>query len=62
MRKDPTGGKAPDTLLKLGMSLANLEKMREACAAFAKLKTDFPEAPAAIQRTLIRESGRSGCK
>ncbi len=60
--KDPNGGKAPDTLLKLGMSLANLEKNREACTAFAKLKADFPEAPAAIQKTLIRESGRSGCK
>lgn len=60
--KDPNGGKAPDTLLKLGMSLANLEKKREACTAFAKLKADFPEAPAAIQRTLIRESGRSGCQ
>jgi tol-pal system protein YbgF len=60
--RDPAGGKAPDTLLKLGMSLANLEKKREACAAFGKLKVDFPEASAAIQRTLIRESGRSGCK
>jgi tol-pal system protein YbgF len=60
--KDPGGGKAPDTLLKLGMSLVNLDKKREACAAFAKLSVDFPEAPANIQRRLIRESGRSGCK
>jgi tol-pal system protein YbgF len=60
--KDPTGGKAPDTLLKLGMSLANLDKKREACATFAKLRADFPDAPASIQRRLNRESGRGGCK
>ena len=58
----PQGGKAPDTLLKLGMSLARLEKAKEACAAFAKLASEFPQAPARIQRTLARERQRSACK
>jgi len=61
-QSNPKGLKAPDTLLKLGMSLARLEKSKEACAAFAKLASEFPNAPSRIQRTLTRESQRSGCK
>ncbi len=61
-QKDPKGSKAPDSLLKLGMSLLSLEKKREACAAFEKLKADFPQAPAAIQKTMSREWQRSACE
>lgn len=57
----PDGPKAPDTLLKLGMSLARLEKTREACATFAKVATEFPNAPGNIRDTLDRERGRHGC-
>ena len=61
-QKDPKGSKAPDALLKLGMSLYSLDKKREACAAFEKLKSDFPDAPAAILKTTTREWRRSACK
>ena len=40
-RSDPKGTKAPDSLLKLGMSLSGLDKKREACAAFNKLIKDY---------------------
>lgn len=59
---NPKGSKAPDTLLKLGMSLANLDKKREACAAFDKLAGDFPDASVSIKKTLGRERQRSGCR
>lgn len=56
--KDP---KAPDTLLKLGMSLANLDKKREACAAFGKLEAEYADAPANIKRLVEREQTQNAC-
>ena len=58
---DPKGPKAPDSLLKLGMSLAGLDKKREACAAFDKLLKDFPNANAGLKNTVAREKQKSGC-
>jgi tol-pal system protein YbgF len=60
-RSDPKSPKAPDTLLKLGMSLTNLDKKREACAAFDKLEADFPDASASIKNTVAKERQRGGC-
>ncbi len=59
---DPKGTKAPDDLLKLGMSLARLEKQKDACVTFAKLKKDFPDAPDRIKKAAARERQRTGCK
>ncbi len=58
---DPKGPKAPDSLLKLGMSLAGLDKTREACAAFDKLTKDFPKVSAGIRNTVKREKQKSSC-
>ena len=58
----PTGPKAPDMLLKLGMSLSNLDKTQEACASFGKLVEDFPEAPARILSKAAFESKKIGCE
>ncbi len=58
---DPKGPKAPDALLKLGMSLASLDKKSEACAAFQKLRSDYPDAPAGLKSTLHREWQKNGC-
>ena len=57
----PNGPKAPDTLLKLGMSLASLDKRSEACAAFDKLKQDFPELPDNIGKVVARQRLRNDC-
>ncbi len=59
---DPKGPKAPDSLLKLGMSLAGLDKKREACAAFDKLTKDFPKVSAGISNTVKRERQKNSCK
>ncbi|MFQ5766207.1 MAG: tol-pal system protein YbgF, partial [Rhodospirillales bacterium] len=58
---DPKGSKAPDSLLKLGMSLAGLDKKREACAAFKKLLKDFPTVSAGVKNTVQREKQKNGC-
>ncbi len=61
-KADPKGAKAPDDLLKLAMSLARLEKKKDACVTFTKLKKDFPDAPDRIKKAAARERQRSGCK
>lgn len=61
-QKSPKGAKAPDSLLKLGMSLSALEKKREACAAYGKLKKEFKDLPTRISKPLNREWERSGCR
>ncbi|NQV98113.1 MAG: tol-pal system protein YbgF [Rhodospirillales bacterium] len=58
--KDPKGPKAPDSLLKLGMSLASLGKTEEACAAFGKVLTDFPKVAATIKNAGV-ERKRNSC-
>ncbi len=57
-----TGPKAPDMLLKLGMSMSNLDKKQEACASFGKLLKDFPDAPGRILSKLTFESKKIGCE
>jgi len=58
---EPKGPKAPDSLLKLGMSLAGLDKKREACAAFDKLIKDFPDITSGIRNTVKREKQKNSC-
>ena len=59
--KNKTGPKAPDTLLKLGLSLASLNKTREACATFRELGRAFPNAPDAVKDRAGQESKRLAC-
>ena len=58
----PKASKAADTLLKLGMSLASIDKKTEACATFGKLAKEFPDAAANIAKLVTRERQRNGCK
>jgi tol-pal system protein YbgF len=53
--------KAPDNLLKLGMSLQGLQDSEKACRTFAELAKEFPNAPAHIQQALARERQRADC-
>jgi len=55
------GTKAPDSLLKLGMSLGNLKKTREACATFNKLEKDFPKIANHVKSTISRQRKSVGC-
>lgn len=60
--KFPNNPKASDSLLKLGMSLANLGNKQEACKAFAQLQKKFAHAPANILDRATRERQRAGCR
>jgi len=57
----PDSGKAPDNLLKLGMSLAQLEQKSDACITLKKLRIEYPEAPNSIIQRADREIGRLQC-
>lgn len=57
----PDGGKAPDNLLKLGMSLAQIDRMDDACGIYAELLDRYPEAPGNILQRARREQAGLGC-
>ncbi len=54
--------KAPDLLYKLGVSLARLERRREACTAFETLAKRFPEAGVRLAGRIERERSLSKCR
>jgi tol-pal system protein YbgF len=56
-----TSQKAPDTLLKLGMSLAELGQKDAACSTFNELKTKYPEAPEHIEDEAKSWRQKTGC-
>ena len=58
----PSGPKAPDNLLKLGISLRGMEKNADACHTFARLKLDHSNAPAVILTRLEQERAKAGCQ
>lgn len=58
----PEGAKAVDNLLKLGMSLARLDRRDDACVALTRIGNEFPDGPIAIQRRAESEAERLGCR
>ena len=58
----PSGAKAPDNLLKLGISFRGMEQSAEACHTFAKLQLDHSDAPAVILTRLEQERAKAGCQ
>lgn len=60
-QKYPDSGKAPDNLLKLGMSLGEIGSKGDACTALSQLDKQFPGAPANIKERAARERQRLGC-
>ena len=55
------GGKAPDSLLRLGQSLAALHKKEAACATLAEVGRKFPRASASVKRGVAEEQKRAHC-
>ncbi len=60
-QKFPDGVKAPDNLLKLGVSLGRLGDKAEACAAFDRLADAFPDVSPPIRQRAGRERAGIGC-
>lgn len=57
----PRGNKAPDTLLKLGMSLSAMKKDQDACAVYDRLQKEYPTAPEIVRRRATEERRKSRC-
>lgn len=55
------GNKGPDSLLKLGMSLASMGQTQQACSAFEELLSRYADAPQSIQTQTATQRERLGC-
>jgi tol-pal system protein YbgF len=60
-KRYPKGPKAPDGLLKLGMSLARDNQKHNACIALMELDHDFPHPGSAVKERATQEKKRLGC-
>src|SRR6516225_1046319 len=60
-KRYPKGTKAPDNLLKLGMSLARANQKQNACTALVQLDHDFPNPGNAIKERARDEKKKLGC-
>jgi tol-pal system protein YbgF len=54
-------GKAPDSLLRLGQSLAALKQKEAACATLAEVGRKFPRASASVKRGVTQEQKKVHC-
>ena len=57
----PEGPKAPDSLLKLGMTLAGLGQREEACLTFTEFPGRYPNASPTLLRRAQIEAERTQC-
>lgn len=60
-QKYPKSSKGPDNLLKLGLSLAALNKNKEACQSYSMLRSEFPKAPQEVAKRAEAERKRLRC-
>jgi tol-pal system protein YbgF len=57
----PNAPKAPDALLRLGVSLNAIGAKDRACAVFSELGRKYPQAPASVRQSNEREQKRARC-
>jgi len=61
IQRYPNSMKAPDTMLKLGISLAKLGKSEDSCAAFLEMQNKFPNLRNRLRKRLLKEMTVGGC-
>lgn len=61
IQRYPNSAKAPDSLLKLGISLSKLGKMEDACAAFLEMQRKFTSLRTQVRKRMLREMKAVGC-
>jgi tol-pal system protein YbgF len=59
--KHEKSGKAPESMLRLGQSLAALKEKEAACATLAEITRKYPRAGANVKGAAEREQKRVGC-
>ena len=57
----PRAARAPEALVKLGLSLEKLGAVEQACAAFGEVGRKYPAASSAVRASAARESKRVQC-
>lgn len=57
----PKANRAPEAMLKLGMSLRGLGATPEACGTYSEVIKKYPKASAAIKQAVDREKKRAQC-
>jgi tol-pal system protein YbgF len=62
LKRYPTAPRAPDSMLKLGLSLFELGQMNEGCAALAALPAKYPQASPAITTRARNERRDAMCR
>lgn len=60
-KANPEGGKAPDTLLKLGLSLAGLDEREAACSTYAEVLRKYPDASKSLRDRVVAEQAVASC-
>ncbi|MTJ83396.1 MAG: tol-pal system protein YbgF [Telmatospirillum sp.] len=60
-RKYPKSAKAGESLLKVGLSMSNLGKKKEACAALQRFSSEYPDAADNLRRQAAGEKQKLGC-
>ena len=60
-QKYPKSAKAAESLLKVGLSMGQLNKKKEACAALHRFQTEFPDASDSLKRQASAERTKQGC-
>lgn len=60
-QKFPKSPKGPDSLLKLGMSLAGMGKKNDACLTFSQLRREYAAGTSPILSRAAGEADRIGC-
>ncbi|MBV8060128.1 MAG: tol-pal system protein YbgF [Alphaproteobacteria bacterium] len=60
-QQNPQGDKAPDSLLKLAMSLGSSNKVDDACTALSELKAKYPSASPNVKALAAEERNKLKC-
>lgn len=60
--KYKSGNKAPDSLYRLGVTLANMQDKQRACIVFMSFGDEFPKANAGLSNKAKSEATKLGCK
>ena len=59
--KYPKSPKTADNLLKLGLSLAKLGNIKDACLSFTQLEKEFPNKTGIVMQRAEKEKSRLKC-
>jgi tol-pal system protein YbgF len=60
-RDHPTAAKAPDALLRLGQSLAQMGEKDASCGTLAEVGRKYPRAALSVRQAVEREQKRVHC-